>query len=125
MSVETAELVPAAPAIPAVLVAPRRRPRSTWQQIKRRPAMLCWCLFLLLSPLYVLPVGLPQPADFLLFVLAPLAFFEWDRRFDKPTARTLRPLLWFTLWVALVNYGWALVLWKFNNRRDFIVHPLY
>ena len=82
-------------------------------------------LFLLLIPIYVLPVGLPQPADLLVVVLAPIALIRWDRRLDIATATTIKALIWFTLWVALVDYGWAFILWKWTNRRDFIVHPLY
>jgi hypothetical protein len=102
-----------------------RRKRGTWGGLWRRPVLLIWCLFLLLSPLYVFGVGLPQPGDMLLFLLAPLAVFDWDRRFDKTTARTIKALVWFTLWVTLVNYTWAVVLWKWTNRKDFIIHPLY
>jgi hypothetical protein len=78
-----------------------------------------------LTPFEVLPVGLPQPADLLLFLIAPLALLGWDRRLDAPTARAVRALFWFTVWVAIVNYGWALVLWKWTSRKDFVVHPLY
>lgn len=96
-----------------------------WTQALRSPALVCWCVFVLLVPLYILPVGLPQPADLLLFVLAPLAAFGWDRRLDARTARTVRALFWFTVWVAIVNYTWASILWKWTSRRDFVVHPLY
>jgi hypothetical protein len=103
---------------------PPARARSTWQQISRRPALLCWCLFILLSPLYIFPVGMPQPADMLLFLLAPLALAGWDKKLDRSAARTVRALVWFTIWVAIVNYTWAVVLWT-ATRRDFVVHPLY
>ncbi len=105
--------------------SPPRRRVSTWAQIRRQPALMCWCVFLLLVPFYIFPVGLPQPADLLCFILAPLAFVTWDRRLDPGSARTVRSLIWFTVWVAVVNYTWALILWKWTNRRDFVVHPLY
>jgi hypothetical protein len=96
-----------------------------WSKLWRSPALLCWCLFLLLVPVYVLPVGLPQPADLLLFALAPMAFFGWNRRLDRRTSRAVRALFWFTVWVAVVNYAWAFALWKWTSRKDFVVHPLY
>jgi hypothetical protein len=99
---------------------------AMWSRPKRSSVVLvCWCAFLLLIPLYVLPVGLPQPADLLLFLLAPLGFFGWDRRLDVRTSRTVRALFWFTVWVAIVNYAWAFGLWKWTSRKDFVVHPLY
>src|ERR1700743_2177341 len=96
--------------------------RSIWRDVARRPALAMWCVFVLLIPLYIFRVGLPQPADLLVVVLAPLAFFDWNRRIDKDTAATIRVLFWFTAWVALVNYGWALVLWKWDRLKDFIIH---
>jgi hypothetical protein len=61
----------------------------------------------------------------LLFVLAPLAIIDWDRRLDRSSSSAIRALLWFTLWVALVNYGYAFVLWRWTRLKDFIIHPLY
>ena len=109
----------------AAAPAPPSRVTSTWAEIARSPALMCWCVFLIMTPFYVLPVGLPQPADMLVPVLAPIALLTWDRRLDARTARTVRALVLFTLWVAIVNYGWAAILWKWTNRRDFVLHPLY
>jgi hypothetical protein len=106
-------------------VAPTLRARSIWAQVRRQPAVLLWCAFLVLIPLYILPVGLPQPADFIVFLFAPVALLTWNRRLDTGTAKTVRGLIWFTFWIALVNYAWAFILWKWTNRRDFVLHPLY
>src|SRR3954468_7782987 len=91
----------------------------------RKPAYLVWALFVFLGPLYVAPNGLPQPGDVLIFLVVPLALLVWDGRFDRTTARTLKPLLWFTLWVFVVNYGWAAVLGKFDRLKDFLIHPFF
>ncbi len=109
----------------ATVPKPREIVRSLLSEIMRQPALACWCLFLLLTPLYIFPVGLPQPADYLLFIFAPLVFFTWDKRLERNQARTIRALAWFTLWVALVNYVWATILWEWTSRRDFVLYPVY
>jgi hypothetical protein len=96
-----------------------------WQHVLRNPALMVWCLFLLLTPLYIAPSGLPQPGDALVFLLVPLALAAWDGRLDKQTGRTFRALVWFTVWVFVVNYGWALVLWRWSKPKDFLIHPLF
>ncbi len=78
-----------------------------------------------LIPLYVAPSGLPQPGDALVFVLLPIALFGRNRRLDPATRSTIRALWWFTLWVAIVNYSWAVILWKFDRLKDFIIHPFF
>lgn len=98
---------------------------SMTQLMLRRPAYFIWAMFVLLGPLYVAPSGLPQPGDALIFLVVPMALAGWDGRFDKDTRRTLKPLIWFTLWVFFVNYAWALVLWKFDRLKDFIIHPFF
>lgn len=99
--------------------------RKDLRALVRSPGLMIWCLFLLFSPLYIAPSGLPQPSDALVFLLVPLSFAGWDRRLDPSANRTLRALFWFTAWVAVVNYGWALVLWKWDNLKDFVIHPLF
>ncbi|HEX4354826.1 MAG TPA: hypothetical protein VHZ95_17970, partial [Polyangiales bacterium] len=61
----------------------------------------------------------------LVFLLVPAALLARDRRLDRTTWATVRALLWFTLWVALVNYAWAFVLWKWDRLKDFIIHPFF
>jgi hypothetical protein len=91
----------------------------------RSPAFAIWTLFVFLIPLYVLPSGLPQPGDALVFLLAPAALLSRSRRLAPATRAILRPLVWFTIWVAIVNYGWALVLWKWDRLKDFVIHPFF
>jgi hypothetical protein len=105
------------------------RPAVTLPRLVRiaadRPILIVWALFVLLIPLYVAPSGLPQPGDALVFVLVPAALFSRDRRLERSTRATIRALLWFTLWVALVNYAWAFVLWKWDRLKDFVIHPFF
>ncbi len=91
----------------------------------RRPSLLVWCAFVFFIPLYIAPSGLPQPSDALVFLLVPLALASWDGRMDASTARTLKALLWFTLWVFVVDYAWAIILWKWTRLKDFLIHPFY
>jgi hypothetical protein len=93
--------------------------------LMRNPALVVWCLFVLLSPVYVFKSGLPQPGDLLVFLLAPLALIRWDGKLDRQSSRMMRPLFWFTLWVCIINYGWALILWRWTDRKDFILHPFF
>jgi hypothetical protein len=97
---------------------------GVWRGVVRNPAMALWCLFILLSPVYVVANGLPQPGDALLVILAPIALLRWDGRLDRDQGGIMRALLWFTLWVFVVNYGWTLILWKFR-LKDFIIFPFF
>jgi hypothetical protein len=108
-----------------ILDATRRTWLSHWRAVAHDPALLVWCLFVLLSPIYVFKSGLPQPGDLLVFLLVPLALARWDGKLDRQSARMIKPLLWFTLWVCVVNYGWAAVLWKWTSRKDFVTHPFF
>jgi hypothetical protein len=91
----------------------------------RRPSLFTWAMFVVLIPLHVVPSGLPQPGDLLVFVLLPMALFGRNPKLDKTTRATIRALWWFTLWVALVNYGWAAILWKWDRLKDFVIHPFF
>ena len=91
----------------------------------RRPALVIWCLVLLLSPVYVVHSGLPQPGDWLAVLLLPAALFTWDGKLDRRSSAIVRALLWFTLWVCLVNYAWAAVLGRWNHLKDFVIHPFF
>ena len=100
-------------------------PRSHWRELARNPALFVWVLSLLLSPLYVFKAGMPQPGDWLVVLLIPAATFTWKGALERRSARMVRALVWFTLWVFVVNYAWALVLWKWKDPKDFILHPFF
>jgi len=99
--------------------------RYTARELVRQPALIVWCLYLILTPFYVIASGLPQPGDALVFLLVPMALAGWDGRIDKPTMRPLRALLWFLGWVFLVNFAWACIQWKWTNPKDFVIHPFF
>lgn len=95
------------------------------RKILTRPTLLLWLLFVFLEPFYLLPSGLPQPGDVLVLILVPMALYRWKGRLHRDLARPLRPLLWFVLWVFLVNYGWALVVSKWTMLKAYTIFPLY
>src|SRR5258706_15111219 len=99
--------------------------RGVWSGVLRDPALAVWFLFVLLGPFYVFPGGLPRPGDILIFLLVPLVLFGGDGRLGRQSAETFRALLWFTVWVFLVNYGWAFVLGKWNEPKEFLIQPLF
>ena len=86
------------------------------------PVLVVWCCYVMLIPVYVVPSGYPQPSDFLIVFLVPMAVATWDGRLDRTTLRTLRPLLLFTLWVCVVSLAWALILWSWGRN---LLYPLY
>lgn len=91
------------------------------------PPLLFWSIFITLVPFYVFDSGLPQPGDFFLLIAAPMALRGWDGKLPPSLREPLRPLLWFTFYVALVNYAWAVILnnWAFHGKTSFILFPVY
>ncbi len=101
-------------------------PRAyTLAELFGNPGLLVWCLTLLLTPFYVVSSGLPQPGDALVIFLFPLALARWDGKFDKPTGRMLRALVWFTAWVVLVNLAWAFIQGFWDDPKNFLMAPLF
>jgi hypothetical protein len=98
--------------------------RSDWREVVRSPALLVWCLFLLLTPVYVIDSGLPQPGDWLVLLLAPLVLIRWNGKLDRRNRKTVTALLGFILWVCVVNFAWALILWRFS-LIDFVLSPFF
>jgi hypothetical protein len=96
-------------------------------RVARDPTLLLWCFYIVMFPMYVFPSGLPQPSDVLAIVLLPFALRGWSGALHRSSARALRALLWFTLWVVLVDYGWMLILGKFDliGGDAFILVPSY
>lgn len=102
----------------------RLRLGNHWGELGRHPALVLWVLFLLLNPVYVIPSGLPQPGDWLVLLLLPVTLFSWNGVLAPPERRMVRALVWFTLWVFVVNFAWALIL-GWNSPKDFILHPFF
>lgn len=87
------------------------------------PALLVWCLFVATMPFYIVRSGLPQPAELCMLALIPTAWKQ--RRSLGPALRsTMRPLRLFTIWVFVVNYGWAIAV-QHIDYKDYGLFPLY
>ncbi len=102
-------------------------PRSELRRLLRRPEVVVWCGFVFCIPFYVFPSGLPQPGDFLMLLLVPLALYGWKGRLPGVFARPFRVLLLFVLWVVIVQYSWAAILgnWGFHGKDTFILFAVY
>jgi hypothetical protein len=93
----------------------------------RRPALVTWAIYLFLIPVYILPSGLPQPGDLLVLVLVPLALHHWNGRLGGDLRASVRALIWFTLWVCLVDYAWVFIMGSYSlfGPDSFLLYPLY
>ena len=93
----------------------------------RRPALVTWAVYLVLFPLYIFRSGLPQPGDLLVLLVIPLALQRWNGRLGRDMRAIVRALMWFTLWVGLVDYAWVLVMGNFTllGPDSFLLFPLY
>ncbi len=91
------------------------------------PALIAWGLYLFLTPIYVFRSGLPQPGDIFIILLIPIALRGWNGRLSKGALAASRALLWFTLWVCIVDYAWAIALGKFGlfGTDTFVLFPIY
>lgn len=97
------------------------------RQLLRHPALAVWCIYVALIPFYLFKSGLPQPGDMVVLVLLPIVLGQWNGRLEKGYIRVLRPLIWFTAWVCLVDFGWAVILGNFGlfGMDTFVLFPLY
>jgi hypothetical protein len=93
----------------------------------RRPALVTWAIYLLLIPLYIFPSGLPQPGDLLVLLVIPLALQRWNGKLGRDMRSTVRALIWFTLWVCLVDLTWMFAMGSFavSGPDAFLLFPLY
>lgn len=84
-------------------------------------------MYLALIPLYVFKSGLPQPGDIFIVFLIPIALRGWNWKLPSAILAPIRTLLWFTLWVVIVDYTWAFVLGNFGlfGTDTFVLFPLY
>jgi len=105
----------------------RNRVIAYVRDLARTPALLFWSLFIFLVPFYVFDSGLPQPGDFFLLITAPMALAGWDGRLPRQLRLPLKPLFWFTIYVAVVNYGWTIILgnWELHGKTSFVLFPVY
>lgn len=104
----------------------QRPNRTTWQQFLT-PALVMWAVYMLLVPLYVFKSGLPQPGDIFLIALVPVALRGWDGRLLQRASVATKALVWFTAWVCIVDYAWAVIVGNFDlfGADAFILFPIY
>ncbi len=95
------------------------------REIFTKPPLLVWCLFVVLTPFYVLPSGLPQPGDLLVLPMVPIALAGWNGRLHRSFTKPIRSLGLFIGWVCLVNYGWALAIGNFTILKSYAIFPIY
>lgn len=100
---------------------------GTWRALVQEPALALWAVYILLVPIYLFKSGLPQPGDAFVILLIPVALYRWNGRLLRNARAAFVALIWFTLWVCCVNYGWALLLGNFQvfGPDAFLLHPLY
>lgn len=93
----------------------------------RRPVLVTWAIYLLLIPLYIFTSGLPQPGDLLVLLVIPLALHHWNGKLGRDMRGTVRALIWFTLWVCLVDATWMVATGSFTvfGTDSFLLFPLY
>jgi hypothetical protein len=96
---------------------------SVSRLLAREPALIMWAIFLLSTPFYVLNAGMPQPGNLFVFFLIPKAN-RWRRGWDPSLSYILKPLVKFTVWATIVNYGWAIVNWKLDYK-EYGLFPIF
>lgn len=107
---------------------PALRPKNdTLLQVLADPALIAWAIYVFLIPIYVLKNGLPQPGDFFILILLPVALYRWNGRLAGDARTAFRALVWFTAWVVLVDYSWMLLTQNFkpSGPDSFFLYPIY
>jgi hypothetical protein len=96
-------------------------------RLLRDPPLAIWALFVFMMPFYVFNSGLPQPGDVLVIPLVTVTLWTWRGRLDRRARRPFLSLVIFTLWVILVDWGWAILLGNFGlfGPDTFLVFPVY
>jgi hypothetical protein len=105
----------------------QRAHSDTWRQVLRQPELVTWAIYLFLIPLYIFRSGLPQPGDIVVLIMVPIVLQHWNGRLSGDMRGVVRALLWFTIWVCLVDYTWVLVTGNFTlfGTDSFMLYPLY
>jgi hypothetical protein len=93
----------------------------------RDPLLRAWGAFIVLFPMYILPSGLPQPADAVLLVLMPFVLQRWSGRLGKPQRRAVFALLAFAAYTTISAVVWSLWLGtiSINLRIGFLLSPVF
>ena len=103
----------------------RRRPRQViragllgyldyLRMILADPRLILWSLFLIFFPFYVMPSGMPQPADLTILILLPTLIRGRKGRLPPDVIKPFRSLVVFVVYVILVNLVWSFVIMNFS-----------
>ena len=104
---------------------PATRSPQRLRRLLRQPALFIWSCYVLSIPFYILPAGLPQPGDALVLVLVPVVLLRWKGRLSAVSNEAFRALVFFTVWVCVVDLVWGLILWNFGKNVLFPFYYLY
>lgn len=93
----------------------------------REPSLVAWATYLFLIPLYIFKSGLPQPGDAIVLILIPIALQGWNGKLGRDMRSSVRALIWFTVWVCLVDYTWVVITGNFTlfGPDSFVLFPVY
>ena len=73
-------------------------------------ALALWCAFFLLSPVYLIPSGFPQLADWVIVALLPILFIQSGLRLPKQAVPIVNAVSVFMLYAVVVNLVWTALL---------------
>lgn len=101
--------------------------RGHLRWVLREPMLVLWCSFVLLDPIYVFASGLPQPADLIILVIAPVAFSRWNGRLNVRSKHAIRALAVFIGYVLANATLWSVTSgsWSINPKYGFLMTPLF
>jgi hypothetical protein len=104
-----------------------RAHNDTWRRVLHEPALLAWAIYVFLIPVYVIKNGLPQPGDIFVVILLPIVLKRWNGRLMHEARKPFLALMWFTLWVILVDYTWMILTGNFrlSGPDSFMLYPMY
>jgi hypothetical protein len=101
------------------------RRRNHWILAAKDPALAIWTISLALTPVHVVRSGLPQPGDWLVVLMLPVTLIGWRGVLDRGGTLMIRALIKFTVWVCVVNLAWAIILWMWDDPKNFVIHPAF
>ena len=93
----------------------------------REPLLVVWSLFLLCSPIFVFSSGLPQPSDYLMLLLLPMALRVWNGRLPASQKHITLALFVFIAYVVAAAIVWSIVegTVAISLKDGFVLSPLF
>lgn len=91
------------------------------------PILAMWCVYLILTPIYVVASGLPQPGDMLALLLAPVVLYTSGRLLFPRARTTLRIIGYLVAYIIVANVVWSFVIgnWAMDLRQGLWMSPLF